>query len=40
MDFGFGMLGIGVLFGLMIHGWPKLFTINIHKHYHGKNGQE
>lgn len=24
-------------FALLFHGWPRFFTINIHKHYHEKN---
>lgn len=30
------LLGFGVLGALLMNGWPKFFTITIHKHYHGK----
>jgi hypothetical protein len=32
-----GILAIGATFALVLHGWPRLFTINVHKHYHGKD---
>ena len=25
---------------VVFSGWPKFFTINIHKHYHGEKGDK
>jgi len=31
-----GFLVLAALVALIFNGWPKFFTIHIHKHYHGK----
>jgi len=29
-------VAFGLALALTFHGWPKLFEVHIHKHYHGQ----